>query len=145
MATLIRFALSVPFLLAAGCAAGPAERSAAPAPLAAPLVMSSGMVIGTFSYQYVEVADGAAGPAWVVHFERVDAPASQDYAMVVDVDPGTRQGIFTGALPAGVYAFREAASNGGHYSSAVLKMPFEVTAGAVQDAGHYALDPLSGR
>lgn len=123
----------------AACAQAPVvTRAAEPAP--SPLVTSSGLVIGTLSYQYVEEADSAARD-WVVHLVRVDGPA-QDYALVVSVDPATRSGFFTGALPAGVYAFREAASSSGHFAPGALKMPFEVQAGEVRDAGHYALNPL---
>jgi hypothetical protein len=129
--------------LLSACAQAPvavqAAAERAPAPL--PLVTSSGLVIGTLSYQYVEAGAGDAGPAWVVHLERLDAPA-QDFSLVVEVDPASRRGVFTGALPAGVYAFREAASPKGRYAPAVSKEPFEVQAGEVRDAGHYTLRPV---
>jgi hypothetical protein len=141
--------LTLPLLALAGCASAPVATpepasSGAVSPMPTMLVTSSGVVIGTFSYQYVKVDDAAGNPGWVLHFTRMDAPgqASQDYAMVVDVDPSTRRGVFTGTLPAGVYAFREAASTTGHYTSAALRLPFEVQAGSVQDAGHYALNPF---
>jgi len=133
------------FALLSGCAQAPvappaiAEPAAAPAPL--PFVTSSGLVIGTLSYQYVEAGSGDAGPAWVVHLERLDASA-QDFALAVDIDPASRRGVFTGALPAGVYAFREAASAKGRYAPAASNATFEVQAGEVRDAGHYALRPL---
>ncbi len=107
-----------------------------------PLVTSSGLVIGTVSYQYVELGAGEA-PRWVVHVERVDDP-SQDYSLAVDVDPASRRGIFTGALPAGVYALRDAAGAGGRYAPQASKTMFEVQAGEVRDAGHYALNPVRG-
>lgn len=118
----------------------PDTSSAPPAPLAG----SPGLVIGTLSYQYVELAEPRNRGSWVVHFDRLDrAAAQQDYALAVNVDPGSNSGVFTGALPAGVYAFREAASANRRFAAGALKMPFEVQAGAVQDAGHYALDPLN--
>jgi len=106
------------------------------------MVTSSGLVIGTLSYQYVEAGAGEAGPRWILHVERVDAPA-QEYALPVDVDPASRRGVFTGALPAGVYALREAASPKGRYAPAGAAV-FEVQAGEVRDAGHYALNPVRG-
>lgn len=120
-----------------GCAQAPVVKPVAAAP--SPLVTSSGLVIGTLSYHYVDTA--AAGEDWVVHLRRVDAP-DQDYALVVSVDPATHSGIFTGALPPGVYAFQEAANAGARYKPGAMKLPFEVRAGAVRDAGHYALNPL---
>lgn len=134
-----RFVAPAAVMLLAGCAATPTAMPPAPA---APLVSSSGLVIGTLSYQYV---DADSRPSWTVHFERLDAPARQEYALPVEVDPGSRSGVFTGALPAGVYAFREAASANRSFAAGTLKMPFEVQAGEVRDAGHYALDPLSRR
>ena len=129
----------------AGCAAAPATKAEA-VPQAA--MQGSGMVIGTLSYQYVNVAPRRSAASWVVHFERVDQAAAKysqaaDYALVVTVDPETSSGVFAGALPAGVYAFRDAASADRHYVAGAMKMPFEVQAGAVQDAGHYALNPLT--
>ena len=106
-----------------------------------PLVTSSGLVIGTVSYQYVELGAGET-PQWIVHVERVDDPA-QDYALPVEVDRASRRGIFTGALPAGVYALREAASAAGRYAPDETAV-FEVQAGEVRDAGHYALNPRRG-
>ena len=131
--------------LLGACAQAPlaVESAAVPAPAPLPLVTSSGLVVGTLSYQYVEAGAGEASPGWVVHLERVDAPA-QDYALAVDLDPASRRGVFTGALPAGVYAFREAASPKGRYVPAASRGPFEVQAGAVLDAGHYALNPTRG-
>jgi hypothetical protein len=127
--------------LLAGCAAAPAP---APDAAASPFVTSTGLVIGTLSYQYVEAGAQPETP-WVVHFERIDAPAQQEYELTVDVDPRERSGVFAGALPAGVYAFREAASDNRRFQSGALRMPFEVQAGAVQDAGHYALNPILTR
>jgi hypothetical protein len=124
----------------AGCAAAP---PVAPRPPISPLITSSGLVIGTVSYQYLEAGQRAPGPSWTVRFERLDSPAKQDYALAVDVDPQLRSGVFTGALPAGVYAFREAASENGRFAAGSLKMPFEVQAGEVRDAGHYALRPVN--
>ena len=137
--------LLAPFavLALAGCAT-PATPPAQMLP-AGPFVTSSGLVIGTLSYQYVEAGQQAPGPAWMVHFERIDAPAQQDYALPVEVDPESRSGVFTGTLPAGVYAFREAASQDRHFDAGVMKLPFEVQAGAVQDAGHYAVNPAVSR
>jgi len=127
--------------LLSGCAQAPvAPLADDAAPVLLPLVTSSGLVIGTLSYQYVEAGAGDAGPHWVVHLERIDAPA-QDYALAVDVDPASRRGVFTGALPAGVYAFREAATPKGRYAP-VSRLPFEVQAGEVRDAGHYPLNPM---
>lgn len=135
----VRLAFAMAFVvLMAGCAQAPVAPVAS-SPLPLPMVTSSGLVIGTMSYHYVET--GPDESAWVVHLRRVDAP-EQDYALVVAVDPATRSGIFTGALPAGVYAFQEAANAGGRYRPGTLKMPFEVQAGSVRDAGHYALNPL---
>jgi hypothetical protein len=126
------------------CASAPTPSAQGPA-TATPLARGSGLVIGTLSYQYIETGAARAGPPWVVHLERVDATAPQDYTLVVDVDPATRSGVFTGALPAGVYAFRDAASDYRRFAAGALKMPFEVQAGEVRDAGHYALNPLSAR
>lgn len=140
MAASNRLVLCLAPLVLAGCAAAPVP----PPSAAAPLVSSSGLVIGTMSYQYVEVSPGPSEQGWVMHFERLDTPAADDYAMAVDFDPRHRSGFFTGALPAGVYAFREAASAQRRFAAG-LKMPFEVQAGAVQDAGHYALNPLLSR
>jgi hypothetical protein len=106
-----------------------------------PLVTSSGLVIGTVSYQFVELGAGEA-PHWVVLVERVGDPA-QDYALPVEVDRASRRGIFTGALPAGRYALREAASETGRYAPAEGAV-FEVQAGEVRDAGHHALNPVRG-
>ena len=125
--------------LTAACGATTPQRPAPP-----PLVTSSGLVIGTLSYHYVEI-EAPAEPALMVHFDRIDGPAPEDYALAVEVDPGTRRGVFTGALPAGVYAFREVASESRRYEPGAMAMPFEVQAGAVQDAGHYALNPLRPR
>ena len=112
---------------------------ASPAPPPLPILSSSGLVIGTVSYQYVELGAGEA-PSWIVHLRRLDDPA-QDYALPLDVDPASRQGIFTGALPAGVYALREAASATGRYAPEASRALFEVQAGEVRDAGHYTLNP----
>ena len=130
--------------LVAGCAQAPivttaVEPPAFEAPTPLPLVTSSGLVIGTLSYQYVEAGATEAAPRWIVHVERIDAPA-QEYALPVDVDATSRRGVFTGALPAGVYALREAASPKGLYAPAGNAL-FEVQAGEVRDAGHYALNP----
>jgi hypothetical protein len=127
--------------LASACAQAPVAEPAE-AELALPLVTSSGLVIGTVSYQYVELGANEA-PHWIVHVERVDDPA-QDYALPVEVDKASRRGIFTGALPAGVYALREAASATGRYAPEASKAVFEVQAGEVRDAGHYALNPKRG-
>ena len=131
--------------LMSACAQAPvapaaSETSRATAPL--PLVTSSGLVIGTVSYQYVAPGVGEV-PQWIVRVQRVDDPA-QDYALPVDVDPASRRGIFTGALPAGVYAVREAASATGRYAPDASRSIFEVQAGEVRDAGHYALNPVRG-
>jgi hypothetical protein len=124
-------------LLLAGCASAP---SAPPTPAAAlPFVTSSGLVIGTLSYQFVEAGEA---PAWTVHFERIDGPAPEDYALEVSVDPQSRKGFFTGTLPAGVYAFRAAASADKQFEAGAMKMPFEVQPGEVKDAGHFAVNPL---
>ncbi len=134
--------------LLGACAQAPVAVESAAAPAAAlaplPLVTSSGLVIGTLSYQYVEAGAGESGPRWILRLERVDAPA-QDYALPVDVDPASRRGVFTGALPAGVYALREAAGPTGRYVPAQSRMRFEVQAGEVLDAGHFALNPQPGR
>ena len=101
------FALAV-VALASACAQAPvAPAVTVEEPTIAPvqLVTSSGLVIGTVSYQYVELGAGEA-PRWVVHVERVED--AQDYALPVEIDAASRRGIFTGALPAGTYAFREA-------------------------------------
>lgn len=125
-------------LLVAGCAATPTEFVPA-----APRVASSGLVIGTVSYQYVEMDEPSRGV--VARFERLDAPDTQDYALPVAVDRETHSGIFDGTLPAGVYAFREVAAAGQRYPAGAMALPFEVTAGAVRDAGHYSLNPLRQR
>ena len=132
--------------LASACAQAPVARitalpAAEPAP-ELPLVTSSGLVIGTVSYQYVELGAGEA-PRWIVHVERVDD--AQDYALPVEIDAASRRGVFTGALPAGVYAFREAASASGRYAPSSSQALFEVQAGEVRDAGHYALNPTKPR
>ena len=128
--------------LAGACAQAPvAEQSVAP-PAPLPLVNSSGLVIGTLSYRYVEAGTSEEGPRWVVHVKRVDDPA-QDYALPVDVDAKTRSGVFTGALPAGVYALSEASSSQARYAPSGAAV-FEVQAGQVRDAGHYALNPVGG-
>ena len=88
--------------------------------------------------QYV---DAAAGD-WFVHFQRIDDPAKDDYAIAVEADDARHQGVFTGTLPAGVYAFRTAARDHRHFDAGVTKVPFEVQPGEVRDAGHYALTPL---
>lgn len=139
MTATAKFLAPAAMLLLAGCAT-PTATPTPPTDLAsaAPFVTSSGLVIGTLSYQYV---DAGAEPEWIVHFERIDAPAKQDYVLPVNVDPKRRSGVFTGALPAGVYAFREAASANRSFNAAAMKLPFEVQAGEVRDAGHYALDP----
>jgi hypothetical protein len=124
-------------VLASGCATPQREG-------AIPLASGSGLVIGTLSYEYVEI-EAPAEPALVVHFDRLDGTAPEDYALPVDVDGGMQRGVFTGALPAGVYAFREVASAGRRYEAGAMKLPFQVQAGAVQDAGHYALNPLRPR
>ena len=124
-------------LALAGCAAAPAPQ---PEPAPSPLVTNAGLVIGTVSYQYV---DTGSPQAWVVHFQRIDAPSS-DYALAVQVDPQRHQGVFTGALPAGVYAFREVSSDKRHFDAAAMKVPFEVQPGEVKDAGHIAVRPLEG-
>lgn len=126
-------------LLLAGCATAPTP---APAVTASPFVTSSGLVIGTLSYQYVEAGEQ---PAWTVHFERVDGPATEEYTLPVDVDPATRTGFFTGALPAGVYAFREAETANKTFSVEAMKVPFEVQPGEVRDTGHYAVNPVLSR
>ena len=128
--------------LMSACAQAPVAPAVAPAAPPLPLVTSSGLVIGTVSYQYVELGAGEA-PRWVVHLERVDDP-SHNYALPMDVDPASRLGIFTGALPAGVYAVREAASATGRYAPTTTRALFEVQAGEVRDAGHYALNPKQG-
>ena len=120
-------------LLLTACTTAPAPRPAT----VSPFVTSSGLVIGTLSYQYVEADAGD----WFVHFQRIDQPAS-DYKIAVEVDDRRHQGVFTGTLPAGVYAFRAAARDHRQFDAAVTKVPFEVQAGEVRDAGHYALTPL---
>lgn len=127
--------------LMSACAQAPVAPTPVAAPAAPPLpiLTSSGLVIGTVSYRYVELGAGEA-PSWVVHLRRLDDPA-QDYALPMDVDPASRQGIFTGALPAGVYALREAASKTGRYAPETSRPLFEVQAGEVRDAGHYTLNP----
>jgi hypothetical protein len=126
--------------LMSACAQAPVAAPTATAPL--PLVTSSGLVIGTVSYQFVELGAGEA-PQWVVHLERVGAP-QEDYALPVDVDRASRRGVFTGALPAGVYALREAASATGRYAPEASRAVFEVQAGEVRDVGHYSLNPKPG-
>jgi len=124
-------------LLAGACAQAPVV---AQSEASLPLVTSSGLVIGTLSYQYVELGTRETGPRWVVHVKRVDDPA-QDYALPVDIDAASRRGVFTGALPAGVYALREANSASARYAPSGAAV-FEVQAGEVRDAGHYALNPV---
>lgn len=137
--TIKRFLAPAALLLLAGCATAPA-----PAPLAplSPFVTSSGQVIGTLSYQYVEAGEA---PAWTVHLERVGGSASEEYTLPVDVDPASRTGFFSGALPAGVYAFREAASANKHFEVGAMKVPFEVQPGDIRDIGHYAVNPVVSR
>jgi hypothetical protein len=140
--TATRFMAPAALFLLAGCATAPIP---APAPATvpmSPLVTSSGLVIGTLSYQYVEAGDA---PAWTVHFERVDGSASEQYTLPVDVDEQTHTGFFTGALPAGVYAFREAASANQSFDVKAVKVPFEVQPGDIRDIGHYAVDPILNR
>lgn len=133
----------------AGCAAQPAPvRSLGPQPApqaASAFLTSSGMVVGTMSYHYVEVGgpNEHGSPVWVVHLQRIDTGTTDDYALPVSVDNTRHRGVFVGALPAGVYAFREAATAGRHFPPTAVKMPFEVLAGEVRDAGHYALNPVT--
>ncbi len=143
MATLRYAAVLAVATLACACAQAPVVPVAAvePAPVL-PLVTSSGLVIGTVSYQYVELGADES-PQWIVHVERLDDPA-QDYALPVEVDRASRRGVFTGALPAGQYALREAASATGRYAPDTARAVFEVQAGEVRDAGHYALNPVRG-
>ena len=139
----LRFVVALACIaLMSACAQAPFVPHAAPTTTPLPLVTSSGLVIGTVSYQYVELGAGET-PQWVVHLERVGEP-EQDYALSVDVDPVSRRGIFTGALPPGVYGLREAASASGRYTPAASRALFEVQAGEVRDAGHYALNPKRG-
>jgi hypothetical protein len=133
-----RFLTPAALLLLAGCAATPAAVQEDPSPL--PFVTSSGLVVGTLSYQFVEAG---AQPAWTVHFERIDAPAQQDYSLPVEVDPQSRSGVFTGTLPAGVYAFRAAASANRNFNAGALRMPLGVRAGGGRDPAHYAVDPVT--
>ena len=137
----------IPALFIALVAASAAACSSVPpvsAKPASPMASDSGMVIGTLSYQYLDVNSPRSAGVWVVHFDRVDrAAAQQNYVLAVNLDPNSNSGVFTGALPAGVYAFREASSANRRFAVGALKMPFEVQAGAVQDAGHYALAPLN--
>jgi hypothetical protein len=141
--TALRFVVALACIaLMSACAQAPVAKEPVAAELL-PLVTSSGLVIGTVSYQYVEPGAADAGPAWVVHLRRIDAPA-QDYALKVDVDPASRSGVFTGALPAGQYALREAATPRGRYAPAASRTTFEVQAGEVRDAGHYTLNPQPG-
>lgn len=123
-------------LFLAGCAAAPAPKAVHISEM--PFVTSSGLVIGTLSYQFVEAGDA---PAWTVHFERIDGPAPEEYALEVSVDPASRQGFFTGTLPAGVYSFRAAGTDNKSFESGPMRLPFEVQPGEVKDAGHYALRP----
>lgn len=143
MAALKPAAVLLAATFACACARAPVApvATADPAPVL-PLVTSSGLVIGTVSYQYVELG-ASETPQWIVHVERVDDP-SQDYALPVAVDRASRRGIFTGALPAGTYALREAASATGRYAPDTSRAVFEVQAGEVRDAGHYALNPKHG-
>ncbi|HUS25457.1 MAG TPA: hypothetical protein VM369_10960 [Candidatus Binatia bacterium] len=122
-------ALAAPLL--AACAATPPAPPAAPGPA---------LVVGTFSYQYVNAADA---PQWRVHLERLDQPA--DYTLAANLDPQRQHGVFTGALPPGVYAFRDAGGPEGRYEASGMAMPFTVEAGEVRDLGHYALNPLTPR
>jgi len=127
--------------LVAGCALAPA---APPAGEVAPASFArddSGLVIGTVSYNYAG-AQRARQP-WVVHFDRLDRAAQADYALAISVDAENQQGVFTGTLPAGVYAFREADTAERHFAANGVKMPFEVQAGEVKDVGHYALSPVA--
>ena len=137
-----RFLASLAAFALAGCASAPTPVQTR---AESPFVTSSGLVIGTLSYQYLEAGEQAPGPSWMIHFERIDGPARQEYALPVEVDPQQKSGVFTGTLPAGVYAFREAASQNRHFDAGALKMPFEVQAGEVRDAGHYALNPVGSR
>src|SRR5690349_15940637 len=122
----LRFVVALACIaLMSACAQAPVAK---PATESLPLVTSSGLVIGTVSYQYVAPGAGDAGPAWIVHLQRLDAPA-QDYALPVDVDPASRSGVFTGALPAGLYALREAATPRGRYAPSASRTTFEVQAG----------------
>jgi hypothetical protein len=137
----LRFVVVLAFIaLTAACAQAPVASAPAAEAAPLPLVTSSGLVIGTLSYQYVEAGSRESAPRWVVHVKRVDDPA-RDYALPVDIDPASRRGVFTGALPAGVYALREAASPKGRYAPADAAV-FEVLPGEVRDAGHYALNPV---
>ncbi|MCI0749727.1 MAG: hypothetical protein L0Y32_04170 [Nevskiales bacterium] len=130
----------------ASCAGSPPVGPSSSSTNSLPLAGNSGVVIGTLSYQFVEITESSGNPAWVVHLERVDTPATRrDYTLMVNTDPKVRTGVFTGVLPAGVYAFREAANANHRFVVSAIKMPFEVQAGAVQDVGHYALNPLAGR
>lgn len=132
-----RCALMIWAAALAGCAAAPAT----PDPRAH--VPQPALVMGTFSYHYVAPA---AGQLWQVHLERLDAQAArQEYALTADLDAKGQRGVFSGMLPPGVYAFRDAGSSLRRFAANGVSMPFAVEAGEVRDLGHYALDPLTSR
>jgi hypothetical protein len=126
----------------AGCALAPPAPSSHAAPTPA-FAQDSGLVFGTLSYNYAGTSNQPH--PMVVHFQRLDRTSQADYALAVSVDDQHQSGVFTGALPVGVYAFREAGTAERHFAANGVKMPFEVQAGAVQDVGHYALSPITGR
>jgi hypothetical protein len=134
-----RAAVVMSAVLLAGCAAGPAFPPAG-STAGFPLVDQSGLVIGTLSYHYTDVETPVSEDVWVVHFERLDSQdAGQGYALAVSVNATRQAGVFAGALPAGVYAFRTAACADRPYAAGRISMPFEVQAGEVRDVGHYAV------
>jgi hypothetical protein len=135
--------------LALVCAAALLSACAAPAPVRTPVqslpsqLPQPALVIGTFSYHYAGVP---AGQLWRVHLERLDSRAArQEYALAANLDAKRQRGVFSGMLPPGVYAFRDAGNSLRRYAANGMPMPFVVEAGEVRDLGHYALDPLTPR
>lgn len=101
----------------------------------------AGFVIGTVAYDFIDTRSAGREPHLLVTFERI-APAPDvtlRYALPATLDAARRSGVFAGALPPGIYAFREAQGGRLHFTASELRMPFEVSPGQVVDAGHYAL------
>lgn len=136
-------AISLVLLLSA-CQALPPTPATLPGLLSA---QEAGVVIGTLDYPSSGDTRDLA-PHALVRLSQVIAVSSAGsptYFLDVQLDAQQQQGFFSGTLPAGVYTLDEAVTSGVHLVPATLHMPFEVRAGVVTDAGHFALAPTPAR